>query len=132
MLLKDSIDLLKDAQQIAEKIKSKPLNDIIVQLQQDVIAMGNETLELQEKYHKLKDKVLVPDNIYIDDNDFLCIKNDSRKYCPKCWNRYRKLSLMPTVGVSETVAMDYEKPYVFQCAGCGYVVRADQERFDKN
>ena len=48
MMISDAIKLLKEVQTLSADIKSKPLNDAIVELQESVINLSNSYLELRE------------------------------------------------------------------------------------
>lgn len=122
MGISDIISMLKEVQSLAKDIKSKPLNDAIVGLQEAVMELSSSYLELEEKYDNLKKKVTVSDNIYLDDDGFVCVKGKSQKYCPRCWNKDRKLSLMPKNGIEAFGSQEISKPYAFECAGCEWTV----------
>ena len=55
----------------------------------------------------------------MDDNGFIRKEKDNKKYCPKCWNKDRKLSIMPNHGIKE---FDGINEYAFECPACGYIV----------
>lgn len=127
MGISDIIRMLKEVQSLAKDIKSKPLNDAIVGLQEAVMNLSSSYLELEEKYNDLKKKVATSDDIYLDDDGFACVKGRKQKYCPKCWNKDRKLSLMPKNGIETFASQEVSKPYAFECAGCGWVVYSDKK-----
>lgn len=70
MMISDAIKLLKEVQTLSADIKSKPLNDAIVELQESVINLSNSYLELREKYNTLKEQVSLSQNIYLDDDAY--------------------------------------------------------------
>lgn len=127
MGISDVIGLLKEVQSLAQDIKSKPLNDAIVNFQESVIGVGNDYLELEEKYNKLRKRVETSDNVYLDDDGFVCEKGKKSKYCPKCWNKDRKISLMPKHGIETFASQEVDKPYAFECAGCGWIVYSSKK-----
>ena len=55
----------------------------------------------------------------MDDNGFIRKEKDNKKYCPKCWNKDRKLSIMPNHRIKE---FDGINEYAFECPACGYIV----------
>ncbi|MCI6883030.1 MAG: hypothetical protein SOT17_03340 [Lactobacillus johnsonii] len=122
-----ALSILKSAQDLAEKIKNRELNEALVSLQQELLSLGDKNLELQEKYVELKKYIEIPEDIFIDKDGFICKKDDSNKYCPHCWNKYRKLCLMPKEGVREIY--DVPKPYVYQCSACKWTVDSSKKSF---
>lgn len=44
-----ALSILKSAQDLAEKIKNRELNEALVSLQQELLSLGDKNLELQEK-----------------------------------------------------------------------------------
>lgn len=124
----DILALLKSAAKVGEKVKNRDLNKIILELQTAVVQFGSQNLELQEKYAELKKYVEMPDDIYIDDDGFICKKNDNAKYCPHCWNKDRRLSLMPKHGI-ERYMHDSNKPYTYECSACKWTVDSSKEHF---
>lgn len=127
MMISDTIKILKEVQSLATDIKSKPLNDAIVKLQESVIELSNNYFELLEKYNNLKEQVSVSQDVYLDDDGFICIKNDKRKFCPHCWNKDRRLSLMPKHGINLGSFQEVSKPYAFECSGCKWIVYSANE-----
>lgn len=128
MVISDVISLLKEVQSLAKDVKSKPLNDAIVNLQESVINLENNYLELEEKYNELRKRVMASDEVYLDDDGFVCVKGRNDKYCPKCWNRDRKLSLMPKHGIETFASQEVDRPYAFECAGCGWIVYSSKKK----
>lgn len=124
-----AISILKNAQALAEKLKNRELNDALLSLQQELIGLGNQNLELKEKYDELKKYLEIPNDVYLDNDGFICRKNDTRKYCPHCWNKYRKFSLMPLEGVEVMDYLNLSKPYMYKCSACGHGVQANKAYF---
>lgn len=127
--ISDIIALINKANEIANNVKSIELNKVLLELQTAIIQFGTQNLELQEKFSELKKYIEIPNDIFIDDEGFICKKGDSNKYCPKCWNKERKLSLMPKTGV-KTHYNDIEKPYDYMCSACNFVVESKKEKFN--
>ncbi|MCD7135998.1 hypothetical protein LTY62_01895 [Limosilactobacillus balticus] len=126
-MISDAIKILKEVQSLATDIKSKPLNDAIVRLQESVIDLSNNYLELSEKYNNLKEQVSTSQNVYLDDDGFICVKDDNRRFCPHCWNKDRRLSLMPKHGIDLGISQEISKPYAFECAGCKWIIYSANE-----
>ena len=125
-----AISILKNAQALAEKLKSRELNDVLLSLQQELIGLGDQNLELKEKYDELKKYIEIPDNIDLDDDGFICRKDDVRKYCPSCWNKDRRLSLMPKLGY-QFLSLDFDKPdnaFQYTCPACEFVIYSNKKR----
>lgn len=124
-----AISILKNAQALAEKLKNRELNDALLSLQQELIGLGNQNLELKEKYDELKKYLEIPNDVYLDNDGFICRKNDTRKYCQHCWNKYRKFSLMPLEGVEVMDYLNLSKPYMYKCSACGHGVQSNKAYF---
>lgn len=125
--ISDMIALIESAIKLSKKIKDKDLNKILLELQTAILEFGTQNLKLQEKYQDLKKYLEIPDDVYIDDDGFLCRKNDKVKYCPGCWNRNRRLSLMPKKGISNILLGDFNtKAYTYECSACKYQVYSDK------
>lgn len=125
-----AISILKNAQALAEKLKSRELNDVLLSLQQELIGLGDQNLELKEKYDELKKYIEIPDNIDLDDDGFICRKDDVRKYCPSCWNKNRRLALMPKIG-NQFISVDFDTPskaFRYFCPACDFVVYSNKKR----
>lgn len=132
--ISDVISLIKQATQLSKKLKDKDLNKVLLDLQLAVAQLGEQNIELQDKYLQLKKYLEIPDNIYMDDEGFICRKNDSNKYCPHCWNKYRKLSLMPHRGIINN-DLDWNKPegkYFYECPACNFKVYSDFKNLVKS
>lgn len=123
-----AISILKNAQILAKKLKDRELNDALLSLQQELIELGSQNIELKEKYDELKKYIEIPDNIDLDDDGFIYRKDDVRKYCPSCWNKNRRLSLMPRFGVME-LNVELDKPYTYECSACHWRVYSSHEHF---
>lgn len=126
----NAISLLKDAQLLAKKLKNRELNDVLLSLQGDLIDLGDQNIKLREKYDELKKYIEIPDDIYLDDDSFICRKNDIRKYCPSCWNKDRRLSLMPKLGY-QFLSLDFDQPdkaFQYICSACKYVIYSNKKR----
>lgn len=126
-LISDSITVAEKVQSIAKKYKDKELNDEIILLQQKLSLLSNENIKLREEMAEIRSDVLSNKNVYMDDNGFLRRKNDETKYCPKCWNKDRRLSIMPNHGVEE---FDSINEYTFECLACGFMAYS-KDNFDK-
>lgn len=125
----DILALLKSAAKLGEKVKNRDLNKIILELQEAVVQFGSQNLELQEKYAELKKYIEIPDNVYLDDDGFLCRKNDKVKYCSSCWNKDRRLSLMPKKGTYNLMSGDFDiKSYTYECSACKYHIYSDKKQ----
>lgn len=127
--ISDVISLIKQATQLGKKLKDKDLNKVLLDLQMAVIQLGDQNLELQEKYQNLKKYIEIPDNIYLDDEGFICREDDVNKYCPHCWNKDRKLALMPRYGIQEFGTLDVDKPYTYECSACQWKVGSSKKHF---
>ncbi|MBA2915539.1 hypothetical protein HCN73_04985 [Lactobacillus crispatus] len=127
--ISDVISLIENAIKLSKKVKDKDLNNILLELQAAVLQFGTQNLELQDKYSKLKKYIEIPDNVYLDDDGFLCRKNDKVKYCASCWNKDRRLSLMPKKGTYNLMAGDFNtKSYTYECSACKYQIYSDKEQ----
>ncbi|MDM8243284.1 MULTISPECIES: hypothetical protein [Limosilactobacillus] len=118
-IVSDSISVAEKVQEIAKKYKDKELNNEIIALQQKIISLGNDNLKLKEELTTLKSEVCSNKTVKMDDNGFIRKEKDNKKYCPKCWNKDRKLSIMPNHGIKE---FDGINEYAFECPACGYIV----------
>lgn len=118
-VISDSLSVADRVRAIAKKYKDKELNDEIISLQQKLILLSNENLKLREKISKIKSDALSNKNVYMDDNGFIRKENDGKRYCPRCWNKDRRLAIMPNHGVKE---FDEINEYTFECPACGYRV----------
>lgn len=126
----NAISLLKDAQLLAEKLKNRELNDVLLSLQGELMDLGDQNIKLREKYDELKKYIEIPDDIYLDDDGFICRKNDVRKYCPSCWNKDRRLSLMPKLGY-QFISLDFDQPdkaFQYTCPACEFVIYSNEKR----
>lgn len=129
MGISDLIALINKANDIAQNVKNLKLNKVLLELQKAVLQYGSQNLELQEKYNELNKYIQNPDDIFIDDDGFICRKNDPNKYCPHCWNKDRRLSLMPKYGIQRYSCDDYSKPYTYECSACKWTVDSSKEHF---
>lgn len=118
-IVSDSISVAEKVQEIAKKYKDKELNNEIIALQQKIISLGNDNLKLKEELTTLKSEVCSNKTVKMDDNGFIRKEKDNKKYCPKCWNKDRKLSIMLNHGIKE---FDGINEYAFECPACGYIV----------
>lgn len=110
-----AVSILKNAQELAKKIKSRKLNEVLLNLQDELINLKTQYIESDEKYKEIRKYIEVPEDIYLDNHGFICRKNDNRKYCPKCWNENRKLSLMPNFDIKVGKIQS-------NCSACGHAI----------
>ncbi|WEV42969.1 hypothetical protein OZX56_05315 [Lactobacillus sp. ESL0684] len=125
MSISDGIKIIDETKKIAKDHHDKNLNEQIINLQEYLISLSEENLELQNQINELKSKVEIPEDIDIDNDGFIVKKGDDRKYCPGCWNKERKLSLMPRKGIDRLGVHKYSH----RCAACGTIVDTETENY---
>lgn len=125
-VVSDSISVAEKVHDIAKRYKDKELNDEIISLQQKMISLCNENLKLKDELTELKSEVCSNNKVKMDDNGFIRKDKDDKRYCPKCWNKDRRLSIMPNHGIKEFSEIH---EFAFECPACGYIVYS-KDNFD--
>lgn len=125
MTITDGINVFNEIKKIVIKYNNKDLIEKILNLQEYLMNLSEKNIELKTQVTKLQSQLETPKDIDIDDNGFIVKKGDNRKYCPRCWNKERKLSLMPRKGVDSLGT----NLYGHMCSACEMIVNTEEEKY---
>jgi len=88
-ILKDAYDVLKDIKNLAEKVKSKPVIDKVLELQSMFFEIREENESLKKEIEKYKNIDEVNKNIKITEDGYYEV--EGVPHCITCWQKDRKV-----------------------------------------